>query len=148
MQRTVFPLAIIVLIAFGAYTAFAPESGSLNADQSTHFAVSDTALVQKIRIADNNGQVAVVKRVPGHPLGLWSLNDRYPARKDATDLLLKTFKRISVRQPVRASAKEGVLKMMASAGKRVDIFTDDTRHQPRPGSSGPQPRAILEPTCC
>ena len=52
MQRTVFPLAIIVLIAFGAYTAFAPESGSLNADQSTHFAVSDTALVQKIRIAD------------------------------------------------------------------------------------------------
>ena len=126
MQRTVFPLAIIVLIAFGVYTAFAPESGSLNADQSTHFAVSDTALVQKIRIADNNGQVAVVKRVPGHPLGLWSLNDRYPARKDATDLLLKTFKRISVRQPVRASAKEGVLKMMASAGKRVDIFTDDT----------------------
>ncbi|MCH1576592.1 MAG: hypothetical protein L7S67_09975 [Flavobacteriales bacterium] len=126
MNRLVFPVVAIVLIAIGAYTAFSPESGSLDADTSTHFAVTDTAAVVKIRIADNNGQVAVVKRVPDHPLGLWTLNDRYPARKDATDLLLKTFKRISVRQPVRASAKAGVLKMMASAGKRVDIFTEDS----------------------
>jgi hypothetical protein len=126
MNRLVFPVVAIVLIAIGAYTAFSPESGRLDADTSTHFAVTDTAAVVKIRIADNNGQVAVVKRVPDHPLGLWTLNDRYPARKDATDLLLKTFKRISVRQPVRASAKAGVLKMMASAGKRVDIFTEDS----------------------
>ena len=126
MNRLVFPVVSIVLIAIAAYTAFSPESGRLDADTSTHFAVTDTAAVVKIRIADNNGQVAVVKRVPDHPLGLWTLNDRYPARKDATDLLLKTFKRISVRQPVRASAKAGVLKMMASAGKRVDIFTEDS----------------------
>lgn len=125
MKRTVFPIAVIVLLAFGAYTALAPESGRLDSDQSTHFAVSDTASIQKIRIADNNGRVAVLQRAPDDPLGLWRLNDRYPARKDATDLLLKTFKRISVRQPVRASAKEGVLKMMASAGKRVDIFAAD-----------------------
>ena len=125
MKRTVFPIAVIVLLAFGAYTALAPESGRLDSDQSTHFAVSDTASIQKIRIADNNGRVAALQRAPDDPLGLWRLNDRYPARKDATDLLLKTFKRISVRQPVRASAKEGVLKMMASAGKRVDIFAAD-----------------------
>ena len=126
MKRFVFPIVVLVLLSIGTYSALSPESGRLDADLSTHFAVADTAAVQKIRIADNNGRVAVVTRVPDHPLGLWTLNDRYPARKDATDLLLKTFKRISVRQPVRASAKEGVLKMMASAGKRVDIFTKDS----------------------
>lgn len=126
MKRIAFPTVVMVLFAIGAYTAFSPESGSLDADNSTHFAVADTAAVVKVRIADINGRVAVVERVPEHPLGLWSLNGRYPARKDATDLLLKTFKRISVRQPVRASAKAGVLKMMASAGKRVDIFTEDS----------------------
>lgn len=121
MNRSLLTLLAIVILAGIAITvAVQPESGRLDADSSTHFSISDTSQVTKIRIADSRGQSAVLER-SDHPLGLWTLNGRLLARKDATDLLLKTFKRISVRQPVQSTAVEGVLKMMASSGKRVDI---------------------------
>ena len=124
MNRTRLTLlAIAVLGTVALITALQPEGGQLNADSTTHFAIDDTARVTRIRIADAQGQVALLERGQ-HPLGLWTLNGRHLARKDATDLLLKTFKRVSVRQPVQQSAKEGVLRMMASSGKRVDIHLD------------------------
>lgn len=119
-------LTLFLALAFAGiafYLAVQPDAGELSADQSTHFAIADTARVTKIRITDVQGKVAELTRSE-HPMGLWTLNDRRFARKDATDLLLKTFKRISVRQPVQPKAKEGVLKMMASSGKRVDIHLD------------------------
>lgn len=124
MNRSFLTLAAVVIAAgIAIVMALQPESGRLDADDSTHFAIADTAAVTKIRIADALGGVAVLER-SAHPLGLWTLNGRLFARKDATDLLLKTFKRVSVRQPVRASASAGVLKMMASSGKRVDIHIE------------------------
>lgn len=125
MRRSIpFTLAILGLCFAALYTALTPESGHLQAEKGTQFAVEDTARVTRIRIADTEGRVATLTRMPDHPLGLWQLNGTLPARKDATDLILKTMKRISVRQPVRASAQEGVLKLLASAGKRVDIHLD------------------------
>ena len=113
----------LALAATAVYLGTRPDAGQLDADQSTHFSIADTSKVTRIRIADAQGGVAVLER-SSHPLGLWTLNGRHLARKDATDLLLKTFRRISVRQPVQPKAKEGVLKMMAASGKRVDIHLD------------------------
>ena len=113
----------MALVGVAVYLGTRPEAGALEADRTTHFAIADTSQVTKIRIADAQGHVAILERSK-HPMGLWSLNGRHLARKDATDLLLKTFKRISVRQPVQTKAKEGVLKMMAASGKRVDIHLD------------------------
>ena len=124
MKRTSLSLiAIAVLGCIALYMAFLPDSGSLDTDLGTHFAIEDTSRVTRIRIADAQGHVASLER-GDHPLGLWTLNGERLARKDATDLLLKTFKRVTVRQPVQQKAKEGVLRMMASSGKRVDIHLD------------------------
>ena len=124
MKRTSISLiAIAVLGSIALCMVFLPDSGSLDTDLGTHFAIEDTSRVTRIRIADAQGQVALLER-GDHPLGLWTLNKERLARKDATDLLLKTFKRVTVRQPVQQKAKEGVLRMMASSGKRVDIHLD------------------------
>ena len=125
-RRIGFLLVLVTLAGLGIWNAFAPETGSLEADLGTQFAIADTSRVTRIRIADTDGRIATLDRNPGHPLGLWTLNGGHFARKDATDLLLKTFLRTTVRQPVRSSAKEGVLKLIASAGKRVDIHLDDS----------------------
>ena len=122
--RIGFLLVLSTLVGIGLWKAFTPESGHIEADAGTRFAIADTARVTRIRIADTDGRVATLERNQGHPLGLWTLNGGHFARKDATDLLLKTFLRTTVRQPVRPAAKEGVLKLIASAGKRVDIHLD------------------------
>ena len=124
MKRTSLSLLVIAALGIIAlYMAFLPETGRLDADLGTHFAVDDTSRVSRIRIADAQGNVALLERGE-HPLGLWTLNGNLLARKDATDLLLKTFKRVTVRQPVQQQANDGVLRMMASSGKRVDIHID------------------------
>ena len=146
-RKFLFPLLLAGLIGLALISNLSRESGNLDSDRSTHFAIEDTARVTRIRIADSDGRIALLERIPEHPLGLWQLNGNLLARKDATDLLLKTFKRISVRQPVRSSAKEGVLKMMASAGKRVDIHLDDAEEPSKTWFWAHPPRAIPERTC-
>lgn len=123
-RNATFIFIVIGLAAFAWWTSTQSDAGHLALDEGTQFSINDTARVTRIRIADAEGRVALLERQPNHPLGLWQLNGKLLARKDATDLLLKTFKRVSVRQPVRSSAKEGVLKMIATAGKRVDIHID------------------------
>lgn len=122
--KLLFPLLLVGLSAAVLWTFTQMDTGSLDADMGTQFSIADTSRVTQIRIADTEGQVALLERMDNHPLGLWKLNGALWARKDVTDLLLKTFKRISVRQPVRSSAREGVLKMIATSGKRVDIYLD------------------------
>ncbi len=123
-RKFLFPLLLVGLSAGVVWTFTQMDTGSLDEDMGTQFSIADTARVTQIRIADTEGKVALLTRMDEHPLGLWQLNDNLLARKDVTDLLLKTFKRISVRQPVRSSAREGVLKMIATSGKRVDIYLD------------------------
>ena len=96
-RKLLFLISLAGLIGLALISNLSSESGNLDSDRSTHFSIKDTARVTRIRIADTEGRVALLERIPEHPLGLWQLNGTLLARKDATDLLLKTFKRISVR---------------------------------------------------
>jgi len=46
---------------------------------------------------------------------LWKLNDKYFAREDAVETLLKTFKRIRVRGNVSDGARDNMLKLLATS---------------------------------
>ncbi len=84
------------------------------------FAVEDTASVDKIFIVDASQRSVTLERDPNSRY--WNLNDKYKARKDAVDLLLKTFKRIKVKSPVPKEAEENVIKLLAAVGKKVEIY--------------------------
>ena len=84
------------------------------------FAISDTARVDKIYIVDTDQNAVTLTRDPNSRY--WDLNGTYKARKDAVDLLLKTFKRIKVKSPVPEAAKENVIKLLAAGGKKVEIY--------------------------
>ena len=119
----------MALVGVAVYLGTRPEAGALEADRTTHFAIGDTSQVTKHPhrgCAGTSGRSRTLLAPVGTLVPQWPP----PARKDATDLLLKTFKRISVRQPVQTKAKEGVLKMMAASGKRVDIHLDGAVNGP------------------
>lgn len=91
-------------------------------DVSADFAIADTASVSRIVIADKDGYMADLRRQSGQRY--WSLNNRFLARKDAVDLLLKTFKRIAIKSPVSEAEKPTVMRMLAGRAKKVEIFLD------------------------
>lgn len=103
------------------------EKADLSLEQAADFGIADTAAVTRIVIADKDGLTADLRREPGQRY--WSLNNRHLARKDAVDLLLKTFKRIAIKGPVPQAERPTVMRMLAGRAKKVEIFTE--------GSAGP-----------
>jgi len=94
------------------------NSGNINSDAFTDFAVVDTASVTKVIITDING-TAVLDRSSSSRF--WTLNGEYKARKSSTDLILKTFNRAKVKAAVPVAQRATVLKNLLTA-KRVDIY--------------------------
>jgi hypothetical protein len=124
-------MAVVLLLVLGALAIWLYLSGRNTGRTAENlfaqFAIADTSLVTKIVITDSRGETATLERDPNDVL--WDLNRTYKARKDAVDLLLKTFKRVQVKAPVSEVAKENVLRMMAASGKMVEIYTGGAKPQ-------------------
>lgn len=122
MNKSTRNLALVVVLA-GIIAAIAyvnRSKGDIAKVPLANFAVEDTAAVDRIFIVDANQQSVTLERDPNSRY--WDLNKDFKARKDAIDLLLKTFKRIRVKSPVPATARENVIRLLAGAGKKVEIY--------------------------
>ena len=109
---------VVVLGAVAAYFYFSKSSGTLD-KEFKDFAIKDTASIDRIFIADAQGnEVTLTKKDK-----FWVVNDQYNARMDNIQLLLKTFHRIDVKSPVPKTAFDNVVKNMASGATKVEIYT-------------------------
>lgn len=95
-------------------------SSDLAGSVASNFAITDTSSVNRIFIADKDGGQVLLERVDGSKY--WNLNGKHKARKDAVDLLLKTFKRVRVQRPVSELEKDNVNRLLAGRGKKVEIY--------------------------
>lgn len=120
MKKNIILLVLVLLLGIAAWFVFNKKSGTLANQPLSDFAIEDTASITKIIITDHLGGVAKVERIPGNKL--WKLNDTYFAREDAVETLLKTFKRIRVRGNVSDPARDNLMKLLATSGKRAEIF--------------------------
>jgi hypothetical protein len=121
MKKNLLLLLLLVVASVVAYFVFSKNNNNTLAErEDTAFSVEDTAAIDRIIITEMNGKIAELKR-PAQG-GRWKLNGKYDARKDATDLMLYTLYHMRIRGPVGDDSKENVLRVMASAGKRVEIF--------------------------
>lgn len=118
--RLFYLLLLVTAVAFGLRHYGSLNQGEIKGNQSTNFAIADTASVDRIFIADKDGNQALLERQPGDRY--WLLNKKHLARKDAVDLLLKTFKRAAVQRPVPQAELETVNRLLAGRAKKVEIY--------------------------
>lgn len=119
MKRYRYLLLLVVLLLIAAYLYFSRTGSTLKSEYSD-FAIEDTASIDKIFISDYEGQNALLERQEDKT---WTINQKHKVRKDAIELLLKTFNRISVREPVSKSKFETVVKELAVKSTKVEIYT-------------------------
>ena len=120
-NRNIIIIAIILLvIAIWLYLA---NSGSTIKKELRDFAVEDTSQVSKIFMVNKNNESVVLERKSNN---IWYVNGKFPARKDAVDLILKTFKRIDIKSPVPKAQFENVVKRLAATHVKVEIYTNDS----------------------
>ncbi len=118
MKRNILYLLLLAILAMAVYYFVVKQQNSTLAEDEMNFAVEDTAAVGKILIADMNGKkIALARKQDG-----WWVNDKYPARKDAVELLLSTIRNIRIKFPVAEAANDNVVKELATQNKKVDIF--------------------------
>ena len=123
MKSNLRILGILILVTVFTFLLWRMQEGSngdLSDDFSTDFAISDTSLVTQIFIAGTDGESALLER--SSETRFWTLNGKYLARKDATDLLLKTFARAEVQGAVPELQRSTVIRNFSGSGKKVEIY--------------------------
>lgn len=106
------------LVGLGLYFYFGKGSGSIK-EELKDFAVEDTAAINKIFMADRNGNTVTLVRQSSSD---WTVNGKYDTRKDAIKTLLTTIRRVEVQSPVQKAAYENVIKNLATMATKVEIY--------------------------
>lgn len=119
MKKLLLLILFLAVAGFAFYLFSNKNPYSTNKADFTSFAISDTASVGTIFIADSKGRTITLKRGPQNR---WTVNDTYPAREDAVDVLLKTFHDIYVQRPVPKNGEEHVKRIMAGSNNKVEIY--------------------------
>ncbi len=121
MKKNLLLFVVVLMLGIAAWHLYSNRASGTLADKPlSDFTIEDTAAISKIVITDHFGRVARIERIPGNHL--WRLNDKYYAREDAVETLLKTFKRIRVRGNVSDGARDNMMKLLATSGKRAEIY--------------------------
>lgn len=121
-KNKIYLVVLIGLSAIALFFWFKQKSGTLPRELMD-FAVSDTSAVTQIFMADKSGKQILLKRKEG----FWEVNEKYPARKDAIDILLKTLNRMEVKSPVSKAAFDNVVKNLAADHTKVEVYLDDKK---------------------
>jgi hypothetical protein len=118
MKKTNLILIILVVLLTATITVIYIVR---NTDKKTvfrDFAVQDTATVDKIFLIDKNNNSVLLERKEN----FWTANEKYKARRDFTNLLLETIKKLEVSAPVPDSKLDKVLKDLSVSGVKCEIY--------------------------
>jgi len=118
MKKYSFLIALVLVLTGIVVIMAIRKSDSSLKRELRDFAVEDTAAIDKIFMVQKDYQQVTLTRTSNH----WLVNDRYIARPDAIDNLLKTLKRIRVKSPVSKSMMDYAVKMLATRNTKVEIY--------------------------
>ncbi len=109
---------VIILAAAAVVLIMQNRAGTLRSEVA-NFVIDDTASVTKIFMADMRGNEVLLKE---EKPGFWTLNDSLKARKEGVELLLNTMQRLAVKAPVSKSSYNTIIKRLAAASTKVEIY--------------------------
>jgi len=111
-------ILIIVLALFAAFLIYKQRKSTIK-EELSDFAVKDTALIDKIFIADKKGSLSLVERKGN---AYWTINGKLKARQDAINTLLSTIANVSIKSPVPKAALKNILTQLSSTGIKTEIY--------------------------
>jgi hypothetical protein len=116
-------IAIILVIILGSFSLWFIINNKKGTIKETlrDFAVTDTAAVDKIFLADKKGNTSTLERNSSGKG--WTVNGKYLVRADAIETLLSTMKKIDIKEPVGKKSQDNVIKQLAADAVRVEIYS-------------------------
>ncbi len=134
MKKNIVQIIIIVaLLGLIIAAQFAPHGTSRLFDmlkigkkgtikELRDFSIEDTARIDRIFLVDKENTIADLKQKEDNR---WYINDKYLAKKHSVNVLLKTFHRMTIKNPVARSAEKNILKQLATKSVKVEVYDGD-----------------------
>jgi hypothetical protein len=111
-------IIVIILLGFALFLILKPRTGTYGRGMQD-FAINDTSNVSKIFLSDKKNRNITLTRLNE---GSWRLNDKYMARKEGIDILLKTMLNLSVKSPVPKAARNNIIRLLAAKSVKVEVY--------------------------
>ncbi len=110
----VLSLALIFFTILFVFTD--TENTFINSNDE--FAVSDTASITKIFLADKKTHKVLLTKENN----VWIVNGKYQARKEAINLLLQALKQIRIKHPVPKTMHNFIIKTLSTTSIKTEIY--------------------------
>ncbi len=119
MKKNGFILIIAIGLALLVLILYFTSSNTTFKRALSDFAVQDTSTVTKIFMSDKNNNTLNLSRVSENK---WLVNGKYEAQKKNIDMLLETIMELEVKSPVPIKAHDNIIRNMAAASVKVEIY--------------------------
>lgn len=120
IKKYKYQVIIILVLLLAVIIVIAKNSKSTIKKELRDFAVEDTALIDKIFLADKEGNTILLERQPNY----WLVNGKYEARADLIKTLLETMHDMRIKEPVAKSAHENIIRNLAVKSVKTEIYQD------------------------
>ena len=121
MNKNKIGFIIVIVLVVIALAFVMTDKNSTLWSKDSQFALKDTANIVKIYMVDKNNQAVVFDRTEKG----WILDGKEKAHKENLKMLLKTIKSLSVKYPVSQKSHNNVVKIMAGASVKVEVYQND-----------------------
>lgn len=112
---------IVLILAIIAIILVLSRDKSTFSKKDYDFAVADTSTVTKIFLVNKANQSVLFEK---QSVGNWLLNGKYKAHPYGIKMLLETMTKITAKSPVPKSGHNNVIKQLATASTKVEIYQE------------------------
>lgn len=114
---------VIGALSFFAFKAYySGQKQTTLQGEASRFRIEDTAAVDSLHVYYRDGSRATLERVGQN----WLLNKTYKASNTKVEELLGVLHNMRVKAPAPQSARENIIKRMASSSYKVKVWQGDT----------------------
>ena len=124
MKRNRILIIVAITLSVLAVFLITNFSNSTIKDDYKNIAISDTASIQQIFLADKLNREVTLKRVEGSN---WILSDSTPVRSDLLNAVLTSIHDVRILAPVAKAAHDNVIKNMAARSVKVEVYVKSYR---------------------
>lgn len=111
-------ILFILVLLLGVATVYFLQGNDNRPKDDSLFKVERINDVEKIFLANLKGNRITLEKNGDH----WLVNGVFRARPEAVEILLETIKRVEVDYPVANSAKENIIKDIATQHTKVEVY--------------------------
>ncbi len=119
MKKNFIIIIVVIILLVAAFFILNKNESSTLKKEYSKFHVNDTSSITMIYMADKNNHQLRLRRISP---GTWKVNDKFTATKRNMDVMLETLLKVRVREPVSEAGHDNIVKVLASAGTKVEVY--------------------------